>query len=158
MNKDMIREFTMRVSSANKTEMVVILYDIAITYIGDAKKALAKGDKPTFRLEVGHIRNTVKELMDSVNTSTDIGLNLMRLYVFCNGELTRAFLDYSEEPLNHVYNTLSKLREGYAEVSRQDTSGPVMVNTERVYSGLTYNKKRLNEYMSSSEGNRGILA
>ena len=158
MNKDKIREFTMRVSNANKSDMVVILYDIAITYIGDAKKALAKGDKPTFRLEVGHIRNTVKELMDSVNTGTDIGLNLMRLYVFCNGELTRAFMDYSEEPLNHVYNTLSKLREGYAEVSRQDTSEPVMVNAERVYAGYTYNRNLMNENISAMEGNRGILA
>lgn len=158
MNKDMIREFTLRVSNANKSEMIVILYDIAIAYIEDAKKALEKGDKATFRLEIGHIRNTISELMESVNTSTEVGMNLLRLYIFCGGELTRAYLDYSMDPLYHVLSTIVKLKEAYSEVSRMDTSAPVMSNTERIYAGMTYNRNMTSENISGAEANRGILA
>lgn len=158
MTREKIREFTLRVSGANKTEMIVILYDIALTYAEDALKVRETGDRKAFRTEIGRIRNTVRELMDSVNTSADMGMNLLKLYIFCNEELTRAFLDCDAEPVCHVVSILTKLREAYEEVSRRDDSGPIMENTEKVYSGLTYNRNSMSEDVSGRDYNRGYLA
>ncbi len=62
------------------------------------------------------------------------------------------------DPLYHVMSTIVKLKEAYVEVSRMDTSEPVMSNTERVYAGMTYNRNMMSENLSRAEGNRGILA
>ena len=157
MTRDKIQEYTLRTSGANKTEMIVILYDIALTYAEDAKKASEGSDRKAFRQEVRRVKSTVRELMNSVNTSADMGRNLLKLYIFCNGELTKAYADCDMEPVYHVISILTKLREAYEEVSRLDTSGPVMENTEKVFSGLTYDRNSIFVDVSK-DANRGYLA
>ncbi len=158
MTKDKIREFTLRISGASKTEMIVILYDIALTYAEDAVKACEAGDRKAFRTETDRIRNTVRELMDSVNTSADMGMNILQLYIFCNRELTRAYLDCDTEPVKHVVSILTGLREAYKGVSGHDKSGPVMENTEKIYSGLTYDRNSSLTDVSGGDSGRGYLA
>lgn len=158
MTTEKIREFTVRVTNANKTEMIVILYDMGIQYIDDAVSALNVYDMPLFRTEIGRIRNVLRELMASVDTSKNLGMNILRLYIYSSGELTRGYLDYSAESLNHVKNIFMHLREAYAEQSPKDTSGPVMQNAERVYNGFTYNRNSMSENLADTGINRGILA
>ena len=157
MTNEKVKDFTFRVAGANKTEMIVILYDIAVTYAKDAIAAIEHNDRPLFREEVGKIRNTIKELMNSVNTSTDLGVTLLRLYIFCSGELTKGFIDYDKDAIYHVMSIIMKLRESYAEISKKDTSGPVMSNTEKVYAGFTYNKNCVPEPATDLSQNRGML-
>lgn len=158
MTKETIQNFTYRITQANKTQMIVILYDIAITYIKDAVSDIEKADFAGFRNEVDHIRNTIRELMNSVDTSIEIGHNLLKLYIFCSGELTKAYLDYDKSALLHVMSILSKLKEAYAQISEQDKSAPVMQHTESIYNGFTYNKNLKNETLVGKDLNRGILA
>lgn len=37
------------------------------------------------------------------------------------------------------------MKESFEEIAKQDTSGPVMENSQQVYAGLTYGKGSLNE-------------
>ncbi len=157
MTKECIQDFTQRVAAANKTEMVVVLYDIGIVYIKDAIACIEGADFKGARIEIGRIRDTLKELMDSLDTSTEIGHNLLKLYIFCSGELTKAFLDYDKGCLYHVESILSKLRDAYREVAKRDTSGPVMEHTETVYNGFTYGRNSQVNNVSNKELNRGIL-
>lgn len=53
---------------------------------------------------------------------------------------------------------MKKLRASFLEVSRQDTSEPLMKNTEKVYSGLTYSRYGANEMAQDTLGNRGYKA
>ncbi len=158
MTRDKIQEFTLRISGANKTAMIVILYDIALTYAEDAVKEAENGDRKAFRTEIERLRNTIRELMDSVNTSADMGMNILQLYIFCNRELTKAYLDCDREPVEHVVSILTKLREAYEEVSRHDTTGPIMENTEKIYSGLTYDRNKGLTDVSGRDQSRGYLA
>ena len=51
---------------------------------------------------------------------------------------------------------MTKLKAAFEEVAKQDTSEPLMENTQQVYAGLTYGKGSLNEVlMSRDEYNRG---
>ena len=55
-----------------------------------------------------------------------------------------------------VREVMTKLKEAFEEVAKQDTSGPLMENTQQVYAGLTYGKGSLNEVLiSGDEYNRG---
>ena len=44
MTDEKKKEFTRRISEANPTEMVVILYDIALTYVEEGQEAFDAGD------------------------------------------------------------------------------------------------------------------
>lgn len=157
MTKEKKQSFTFRVSNANKTEMVAILYDIAIEYINDAFESIDSGDKAGFRENVNRVRNTVKELMASLNTQTELGRTFLSLYIFCNEQLTKAYLDTEKEPLNTVLKMFTTLSEAYKEAGLKDQSGPVMKNTESVFSGLTYNKSLSLDSISTRASNRGFL-
>ena len=59
---------------------------------------------------------------------------------------------------NQLLSMLSKLRKSFYEVSRQDTTGPVMRNAEQVYAGLTYsNMGTSTEIAENTSGNRGYI-
>ena len=158
MTKEQIQAFTLRVSSANKTEMIVILYDIAITYLNDSVSAKESDNKSLFRAELNRAKSTVTELMNSVDTSTDLGLTLLKLYVYCNKELTKAYIDLDDAPARHIIQILSSLKSAYEEVSKKDNSGAVMKNVEIVYGNLTYNKNLMSEILTDRAQSRGFLA
>ena len=48
MTREEIQGFTAKISQCNRTELVVISYDIMKVYIRDAKKALAAEDEKLF--------------------------------------------------------------------------------------------------------------
>lgn len=158
MTKEQIQAFTLRVSSANKTEMIVILYDIAITYLKDSVSALENDNKTLFRAELNRTKSTIQELINSLDTSVELGATLLKLYVYCNRELTKAFINYDEAPARQVIKIFGELREAYEVASSRDKSAPVMTNTETVYNGLTYNRNLLNEISIDTASNRGYLA
>lgn len=158
MTRERIQDFTVRISKANKTEMITILYDIAIEYCNSAADALKNDDKMLYRMELGRVRSTLRELMNSVNTSTELGMTLMRLYIFLKQQITKAYIDFDEIALAHVLGIFEKLERAYADLSKQDTSDPVMDNVENVYSGFVYNKSRMVENVFERDLTRGYLA
>lgn len=158
MTKEEIQDFTLRVTHANKTSMIVIIYDILLTYLRDARKALQRGDNREFRTEIGRARNSLNELIASVNTSDELGLTLLRLYIFSSGELTKAFINYDERNIENVIRIMNKLTDAYRTIADKDESQPVMGNPEKVFSGLTYNPYGKVESMVEPSTSRGILA
>ena len=52
MTKEKQKEFAMRVSQANRTELVAITYDIMLENISCAKESLKKNDIEGFRTEL----------------------------------------------------------------------------------------------------------
>ena len=52
---------------------------------------------------------------------------------------------------------MQSLHDSFEIISKQDTSGPVMGNTQTVYAGLTYGKTDLNVSLSDPD-NRGFFA
>ena len=50
---------------------------------------------------------------------------------------------------------LVKLANSFRRIKKDDKSGPVMENTQQLYSGLTYSKTSLNEDMYG-DVNRGF--
>ena len=159
MNSVKKREFTARVSQANRSELVVIMYEIILTDIKTAKEAYAKGDKVAYEGELRNAQKFVLELMNALDFEYEISKQLMSLYIYLNKNIIKSIAKYDEEKLETVEMIVNKLLDSFRQVSEMDDSEPVMENTETIYAGLTYSKDSLNETPYAMSGaNRGFMA
>ena len=155
MTNQEINVFSRKVSQASKSELVVIMYEIAIKYIEDGLKSLEDNDIDNYRLNLKRAKSVINELNSALDMTLHISHELSRLYVFMTGIIVKADIRKETDELIRVKNMLIKLSESFKEVSRLDKSGPIMENTQTVYAGLTYSKDSLNENMYS-DVNRGF--
>ena len=156
MTKELKQQFTLRISQANKSQLVVILYEMMITYLDEAKEAYDRQDRAGFRDGIRKSRGCLMELMSSLHFEYEVASNLLSLYLYANRELARADIRNSVTELVHVKAIMSKLHDAYEKVGEQDTSGPIMENTQTVYAGLTYGKNTLTENLYDQGSNRGF--
>ena len=156
MTKELKQEYTLRITQANKTQMITILYDMTLLYLAEAKEALNEDRKEDFKMAIRKIQGCIGELVDSLHMEYDLAKQLFQLYRYIYRELVKANVHYSQENLDHVVSVIEKLREAYAQIEGQDTSGPIMGNTQTVYAGLTYGRSDLNESIAGTESNRGF--
>ena len=84
--------------------------------------------------------------------------NLLQLYLYASRQLAKAEARNRVGELASVEDMMAKLCEAYGQISRQDTSGPVMANTQTIYAGLTYGKNTLTENLTDQGSNRGFRA
>lgn len=158
MTREHKQQFTLRITQANKTELIVILYEIVLGYMEDAEVALEAGNITEFREALRKVRSCFGELIASLNLDYELAARLLSLYLYCNRELIKADARKEKEPLMHIRSVVSKLLEAYRELAEQDTSGPVMQNSQTVYAGLTYGKNSLSENLADQGANRGFRA
>lgn len=159
MEREQIQDFTRRVTQASRTELVVITYDILLEDIRTAKEAFEKNELERYEKDLKHVVRFINELMAALDLSIPISRDLLSLYSFINKTVIYAWFHKSPDKLDSVSSVIRKLRSAFAEISKQDKSGPVMKNTQQLYAGLTYGKGTLNEaYIDPNEGKRGFLA
>ncbi len=159
MNKEEIKAFTLRVTEANSCDLIVILYDIVLCDIKNAKKANEKKDVKGFASNIHHATRFMNELIANLNFEGGLAFDLMSLYSYCNKRLSSAVAGNRPEDLDIVTDVISKLRDGFKKLSEADTGGPLMRNAQSVYAGLTYGKGCLNEtYVDAKDYNRGFRA
>ena len=51
---------------------------------------------------------------------------------------------------------IKELKESYEQIASQDTSAPLMENTQAVYTGFTYGKDSLNVNLTHQSVDRGF--
>lgn len=158
MTKECKQQFTLRITQANKTGLIVILYEMVLSYLEDAEAALERAAIIEFREALRKVRGCFGELIASLNLDYQLAARLLSLYLYCNRELTRADIRKEAEPLAHIRLVTEKLLAAYRELAEQDSSGPVMQNSQTVYSGLTYGRNSLSEDMTEQGANRGFRA
>lgn len=158
MTKECKQQFTLRITQANKTEMIVILYEMTLAYLDEAESALNEGEIKAFREALRKTRGCLGELIASLNLDYELAARLLSLYLYCNRELAKADVRKDSEPIGHVRMVIGKLLVSYRELAVQDTTGSVMQNSQTVYAGLTYGKNSLSEDMTDQSTNRGFRA
>lgn len=140
MKAESVKIFTRRITSANKSEIIVIIYDIIEENLALAKKALAEGDRETYRNEIKQAISFVKELLVSLDLNYEVSKNLASLYIYVSRCLNFALVSGKKEEIEAAEKVLRKLGESFREVAKTDESKPVMENTQRVYAGITYGR------------------
>ena len=154
MTNQEINVFSRKITNASKSQLVVIMYEVAIKYIDDGIEALKNNEVDNYRLNLKRSKAVINELISVLDMTQKISLELRRLYIFMVGVLVKADIRMETEELLRVREMLKKLMEAFSAVSKSDESGPLMENTQAVYAGLTYSKDSLNENIYSAT-NRG---
>ena len=156
MTTELKQQYTLRISRANKTQLITILYEMVLLYIDEAEDALSANDKAEFRTAIRKIRGCMDELTASLSLNYELAQNFLQLYLYVNRELVKASSHYEKENLEHVRLVIGPLQKAYEQIESQDTSSPVMGNTQTVYAGLTYGKNTLTENLADLGTNRGF--
>lgn len=158
MNKDSIQAYSKRIAQANRSQLVVITYEIIIEYMSDAQRVFAE-DRKKFEHALSKAQDFLKELIVSLDFEYKVSQELMSIYIFVNKMLIEAKQKNSIENMPRVQKIMEDLLESFRKVSEQDVSNPVMQNIQKVYAGLTYGKNDINETaFNENELNRGFRA
>lgn len=159
MNKDRLREFAVRVTQANQSQLIVILYDILEADLESATDAINAKDYKTYEKELRHASRVINQLMGALDYRYPLSYDLLSLYSYLNKKLVCAQMSRSNQDFPEILDLINDLRVGFLEVSKQDDSGPMMQNTQQIYAGLTYGRGTLNESsLNPSDIHRGFKA
>ena len=149
MKKDEIQTFSYRISQANKTQLIVIMYDMAIQYVSDAieNNYETQAEKDEYESDVVQVKRVVDSLVTSLDMQYEVSVQLVK--AVAKKDKNTIML------LESVKKMLETMRKSFYELSKQDDSEPLMKNTQQVYAGFTYsNDGGSNEYSKGYE-NRG---
>lgn len=157
MKKERLHEFAARVTQANRSELVVIIYEAVLESIAEGKQYLADGKVEEARTETARARGLITELMRSLDLQYSISHYLRQLYIFAYHELCHGIALRKPELFDHASYIFEQLLPSFQEVAKQDDSEAVMQNAQAIYAGLTYGPGKLNETVAMGmDDNRGI--
>lgn len=157
MENELKQDFTRRLSQCNKGQMIVIIYDIFFAYAQDIRDSYEKKEDELFRESVRKAQKTVAELQSALDFSYPIATELRDLYVCVKKLLAETMYKRDLEALDNAERIMKPLYEGFVEAAKQDTSEPLMKNTQKVYAGMTYGRQNLTENLVQMSDNRGFL-
>lgn len=146
MTKEELRDFSLRISQASKSGLVAVTYEIIINYLNSAKAGQAEENEKEFLFNIKKAKQFMDNLISSLDLKYKLSYELLNIYLFINRCLVEAVTKKHADNLGRLIGILDKLRNSFEEVSSQDTTGPVMKGAPKVYAGLTYSKRALNEY------------
>ena len=159
MDKERLQEYATRVTQANRSELVVIIYEAAIASIKEGKKDLSEDNLVAARTEVERAKGLINELLRSLDMQYTISHYLRHLYNYAYGELCQSVAKRQPEQMDNASNVLEGLLPSFEEIAKQDDSEAVMKNVQSIYAGLTYGKGKLNESLGMGVPfNRGYEA
>ena len=154
MKKEQIMDFTRRISQSNRGGLVIVIYDIFFAYI---EEAYDNKEWENYKTALRNATKAVSELMSSLDFSYELAGELYRIYVFCRETLAKAMYKRDLKEIELAESLMNKLYTAFAEVMKEDTSAPLMRNTQQVYAGYTYGKNDLVETYQDLDTSRGFL-
>jgi len=114
---------TQAVFTASPGQLVLMLYDGALRFLGHARDALQAPEDSPRRIEIVNTnlikaQNILAELQASLNHEAggDHAANLDRLYEYYIRRLLEANMKKKAEPVIEVENLVRQLRDGWAEM------------------------------------------
>jgi flagellar protein FliS len=116
--------------SASPVQLVVMLYDGALRFMEEGKRAMIAKDLETQNTKLQRAQKIVVELTSSLDFEKggEISKNLFALYSFIIGELVEANIHDDPKRVENAMSTMSELREGWIEVEKQAKMNPSLLN------------------------------
>ena len=149
MTREMKQIFTRRITQANRTQPVVILYDMVLEYLKEAIAAQEIDCIQEYKKDMQCARNCISELRNSLDFNYEISRNLFAIYAFADRELASEMHSIKKDALSQIAGMFQKLRDAYYTISKEDHSQPLMQNAQNVYAGYTYGRTDVNESLYS---------
>ena len=107
--------------TSSPTKLVVMLYDGAVRFLSLAREKMASGDIEARHNYMVRAQRILAELLSALDFEKggEVATNLQRIYTYMLQQLVEANLNDRTEPIDEVIRLLRDLREGWAEVDRQ---------------------------------------
>lgn len=157
MTKEQKQDFTRRITQANRSELVLIKFEMLFVYMDNICEYFQKEDKQELTNHVRYADAVLKSFQETLDFQYEISAQLYALYDFHRRQLSKVIIKNSAEGLDQSREMLLKTYHAFQEAAKQDTSGPLMRNAQQVYAGYTYGKHDLNESYDL-HSSRGFLA
>lgn len=159
MDREKQKVYTARVAQANRSELVVIMYELILDSVDTAVLYYQEGNKEEAAQEMKRAQGLLQELRGSLDFQYHLALRLRELYRYINEQYVATLVKQTPVHLDTCQKMIRRLLDSFEEVAKQDTSPPVMENSQQVYAGLTYGKDSLNEVLvDGTESSRGYQA
>ncbi len=115
------------VQQASPVQLVVMLYDRAISLSGQSLLHMEKGQMKEKGMSLNQVIEILSELQRALNLEEGgtVAQNLDDLYTFLMKQVTAANLRNDPQPISIVLNVLEELREGWREVQKMVQDGAV---------------------------------
>lgn len=115
-----------RILSANRLELISILYEHTISCIHEALECIEKGDIRGRAKAISKALTAIVELESSLNFEAggEIAANLARLYQYMRARLTTANLKQEAAPLLETERLLKTVGEGWSAIRSEGGSAP----------------------------------
>lgn len=159
MDSETLKIYTTRITQANKSELVVIIYEIILEGLEQAKKDYEEKDINLFIQQLKKTQQFLNELIVTLDFRYKISSELLPLYLYVNKCILTAIVKRDSGLVDSAQSVMKKLYIAFKEVAKEDHSEAIMQNTQQVYAGLTYGKGTLNETLFDPNGHtRGFKA
>ena len=158
MNKDKISAFTLKIASSNGLGLISILYDIYEEYESDALDNFEAGQVDEAIAALKKCATVVSHLQKDLNFEYKVSGNLYALYDYVQRNVSKSIYKANTEGLIEAKKVMDELGDAFEQIAKEDTSAPLMQNTQSVVAGMTYGKGSLNESILGNESSRGFWA
>ncbi len=115
------------VQQASPVQLVVMLYDRAISLSGQSLLHMEKGQMKEKGMSLNRVIEILSELQTALNLEEGgtVVQRLDDLYTFLLQQVTVANLRNDPQPISTVVNVLEELREGWREVQKMVQDGTI---------------------------------
>ena len=158
MNKDKISAFTLKIASSNGLGLISILYDIYEEYETDALDNFEAGQVDEAIAALKKCATVVSHLQKDLNFEYKVSGNLYALYDYVQRNVSKSIYKADSEGLIEAKKVMDELGDAFEQIAKEDTSAPLMQNTQSVVAGMTYGKGSLNESILGNQSSRGFWA
>ena len=126
-----------QVSTANKVQLVVLMYDGAIRFITEAKEKAAAGDVPGKGLAISKAQRIIHELTNALDMRRggEVAVNLSQVYMRINRNLINANVNRKMEELDESLEALRNLRGAWEQVMRMPNVGEGAQQSTQIVGG-----------------------
>lgn len=107
-----------QLNTASPAQLVVMLYDGLLRFVGEADEAFGRDDRARAGERIGKAIAIVDELAATLDPThaPELVENLLGLYGFCKKRLFEANIGRDRKALVDVVNSLTPLRDAWATV------------------------------------------
>ena len=110
-----------QVQSRTPLELVVMLYDGALKFMGRAREAIERRDIPARREALSRTLAIISELQSTLNLAEggQVAIELDRLYSYSNARLLEAAMKNEVAAVDDVKRVFEILRDGWNTIATQ---------------------------------------
>lgn len=157
MEQELVSAFTRRITSGNKSEIIVVLFDMIKVDFEDAEKAMKYNEQEEYMEALRHASEVLEHLQDALDFKYEMSKDLYSLYDYSKRCIAKAMYSGKTEGIEEARKVIEPLSEAFNEVAEQDDSAPLMQNTQKVSAGMTYGRNDVNEMLEEGSS-RGFFA